>query len=408
MVQKLFSFSLIATGLILILFPFFSGKDAYFAKDDFYLNQVDSVNIKYAPYLKKLATRHFTRIGNEEKLVYVTEVKKTFDSLEVAMINYRAKGKGLLVNQTVEFKENLRKEVEAKQLDIDDKYTFANLNEQKQNKIIKNVKDTLNKEKFLVILANEMYNPTKNKAIPTLTQKDIQIKKINLQDKKPFLISGLILIVAGIIFVLYLFGTIPLHNITVKTAVSFVLLLLILVMGYSSYSLINNRLAFEKNLDHRSNFVKKHLGKLRKVQLAYLEEKGNYCGSWDSLVLFTKYDSVDIVKYLVNKDDTVAVNAAKRNNLPLEEIITVAVVDKIFDGKAPFKIDSMAYVPFSDKLFELKVGSLDRNGRDIKVFEIKTNMYTFIENLPYVPENFDKTKKLILGSMTEPTTEGNW
>lgn len=86
----------------------------------------------------------------------------------------------------------------------------------------------------------------------------------------------------------------------------------------------------------------------------------------------------------------------------------VSVSEKLFKGKTPFNLDSLAYIPFTKEKFDINSGTIEKNNRQIHVFEVKTKIYTFIQNLPYVPENFDKSKIIILGSMLEPTTEGNW
>jgi hypothetical protein len=82
-------------------------------------------------------------------------------------------------------------------------------------------------------------------------------------------------------------------------------------------------------------------------------------------------------------------------------------LDKAFPNQ---KIDlkNIAYVPFSDNPFEINAGIVDKNGRNIHVFEVKTSKYDFVKELSTLPENFDKDKSLIIGSMNEPTTESNW
>ena len=88
-----------------------------------------------------------------------------------------------------------------------------------------------------------------------------------------------------------------------------------------------------------------------------------------------KFGEAEIVKYLVNKDDSAAVNRAKRNKQPLEEIVKVSVNEKIFKGKTPFNLDSLAYIPFTKEKFDINSGTIEKNNRQIHVFEVKTKIY---------------------------------
>ena len=75
-------------------------------------------------------------------------------------------------------------------------------------------------------------------------------------------------------------------------------------------------------------------------------------------------------------------------------------------------LDSICYVPFSKDTFTLKIGYVERNGKEIKVMLIQTEKRIFVENLDIFPENFDNLvapkPTLTVGSLREPTTEGNW
>ena len=67
MAQKILSSIIILIGILVIIFPFTGGKDAYFIGDNFYINIKDSVESKYEPYLTKLATSQRTKLTFQEK-----------------------------------------------------------------------------------------------------------------------------------------------------------------------------------------------------------------------------------------------------------------------------------------------------------------------------------------------------
>ncbi len=66
----------------------------------------------------------------------------------------------------------------------------------------------------------------------------------------------------------------------------------------------------------------------------------------------------------------------------------------------PFRIDSLRYHPISGAPFILRAGKIVRNQVEIPVFEV-------IEPTPF-KSTFVKSDTLRVGSMTEPSTSGNW
>lgn len=408
MAQKILSSIIILIGLLVIIFPFTGKKDAYFIGDNFYINLKDSVESKYEPYLTKLAKTQRTKLTFKEKKELRESLKKRGDSLELVAITLARTNNSELIKKVNNDKNELNNLIFAKEAEIDQKYSYDNLNEGEQNELIAKLKDSISNQDFLVILANESYNPNESEGLPKIKFENIKVKKVHKQTPKPFIFSGILIIFSGLILFLYHLGIIPLQIKAVRFSIKLVLLVFVAAGASGIYSSINDRIKFEASLEKRTDFVKKKLGHIRAIQLAYFDQNKRYCSSWDTLTHFVKFGEAEIVKYLVNKDDSAAVNRAKRNNQPLEEIVKVSVNEKLFKGKAPFNLDSLAFIPFTKEKFDINSGTIEKNNRQIHVFEVKTKIYTFIQNLPYVPENFDKSKVLILGSMLEPTTEGNW
>jgi hypothetical protein len=408
MAQKILSSIIILIGILVIIFPFTGGKDAYFIGDNFYINIKDSVESKYEPYLTKLATSQRTKLTFQEKKELRESLKKRGDSLELVAITVARSNSPELIKKVNNAKNELNNLIFTKEAEIDAKYSFDNLSDAEKNEIIGKLKDSISTKDFIVILANEAFNPNDSEELPVIKFEDIKIKKVHKQTPKPFIFSGLLIIFSGLVLFLYHLGIIPLQIKAVKISIIIVLIVFVSAGVSGIYTSINERIQFEKQLEKRTDFVKKRLGHIRAIQLAFFDQKKRYCSSWDTLTQFVKFGEAEIVKYLVNKDDSAAVNRAKRNKQALEEIVKVSVSEKLFKGQTPFNLDSLAYIPFTKEKFDINSGTIEKNNRQIHVFEVKTKIYTFIQNLPYVPENFDKTKVLILGSMLEPTTEGNW
>ena len=159
----------------------------------------------------------------------------------------------------------------------------------------------------------------------------------------------------------------------------------------------------------REKVVRNKLMQIKHLQVEYLSVNGSYSNSWDSLVDFAKNDSAQIIRYLVDKNDTSAVNNALRNKQPLKDTTYLPIDIKIFGEAHGIKIDSISYIPFTSEQFSLKTNkSKNVNNRDVFYIEVKTKGKAFVEMLKIYPKNFDEEKFIQFGSLTEPTTEGNW
>jgi len=95
----------------------------------------------------------------------------------------------------------------------------------------------------------------------------------------------------------------------------------------------------------------------------------------------------------------------------------VKVADSLFHTRPNFVLDSLRYIPFAgDVQFEIAAGSVDRSGIKVPVYEIKAPYTTFLKqldrqlvtNLIKSKEDIDRYPGLKVGSMEEPSTDGNW
>lgn len=407
MIQKLAKILLLLIGLIIIILPYKSGDDAYFIKDTFYVNLVDSVDMGYEPFLKNLVQKDRNQLAFKEKTALREKAKPKGDKLDLAAMKATANKDAMLLERINADKNNLTMELMEKEAEIDQKYNVESLSAEEFKKLFDEVKAKNSKEDYLVALANELVNPTQNEKIKPITKEDISVQRINKQDAGPFVLSGFMLILIGGFLLLFDLEIIPLHLPKVKYSILAFFAFLCLVMAYKTYTGINNQIEFGNTLAEREKVVKEKLMDIRALQLTYFEKKNKYCNDFEDLITFAKKDSVQIVKYLVNKDDTAAVNAARKKGLPLEEMDYVSVMEKALNNKK-INIEELGIVPFTKDTFEINAGVIDKNGRNVHVFEVKTSKLAFVKELTTLPKNFDKSKYLILGSMSEPTTEGNW
>ena len=408
MLKKLLPFVLAAViflaGIIVLTFPFSSGENAYYVKDSLYLNIKDSVDKGYQPYLHSLLQQKQSALAFTAKKSLREQYKDLGDSLNAASLDAKLSRKAIEIEKNNILVKELNALIRDKEFEIDENYNVNNIERSDYQIMLDEIKQKTPLEAYLTAVANEQLNYSDQKLI---TSDQISIKKVNQQDKEPFVISGLLILACGVFMLLYKQEKIPLDKTTVQLTSGAILLVVCIFLVSKIYFVFANRILFDKTLEQRETAVKEKLIEIRTAELNYYEAKNKYCNDWEELIRFYEKDSITIVKYLVNKNDTAAVNQAKRSGMPIEEFEKVPALQKAFPNK---KIDlkNLPFVPFSENTFELNAGIVDKNGRNIHVFEVKTSKFDFVKDLKTIPDNFDKSKSLILGSMTEPITEGNW
>ena len=77
----------------------------------------------------------------------------------------------------------------------------------------------------------------------------------------------------------------------------------------------------------------------------------------------------------------------------------------------------MRYIPFSNgEVFEIEAGEIDRSGIKVSVYEIRAPFDTYLRgldrqlviNLTKAKEDIERYPGMKVGSMSEPSTDGNW
>ena len=412
MSKQILSYALFIIGIVSVIFPFASYENAYFVKGDYYVTMVDTISDRYEPYIKDLIQSKRNLSANFEKIKLANSLEKNAKNLELLLISAKEKNDSLSIAKA---EKNINSFV-AKQLniesEIDEKWSIYNLSEKALDSKIESVKDTLSINQFIVITTNQIINPNGLKSIEKIKVNDISVKKVNRQDKLSYITFGFITIILGLFILLIGRDIISLQEPIVKYGVMYVALIIALLYIYKSNNSLQNDIEFERVYLDRENVVKEHILKLRDLQVAHLKEKLNYAENCSQLIRFAKQDSIQIVKFLVNQNDTNAVNNALKNGTALMDTIYIPVAERIYGKGNNINLDSICYVPFSKDTFTLKIGYVERNGKEIKVMLIQTEKRIFVENLDIFPENFDNLvapkPTLTVGSLREPTTEGNW
>jgi hypothetical protein len=206
-----------------------------------------------------------------------------------------------------------------------------------------------------------------------------------------------------------------------KITAQAVLWILIAFFSYKIYDSINGPINFNKTKNERYTQVIDRLKDIRKAQIAHKDVKGVFANNFDSLVAFVDTG----IFTLIEKRDSSYLQYDKTYRIDmLKEVVvidtlgTVPVKDSLFGDTGDYK--QMAYVPIEgveDKTFDIKAEIIDKNGYKVPVFEVKVakNIVLFDQNQDLLKQENETVSvdgvngpALILGSLTEVSTNGNW
>jgi len=213
---------------------------------------------------------------------------------------------------------------------------------------------------------------------------------------------------------------------SVKVAIQIFLFLIALFIAYKIYQTIMEPIRFQKAYNYRTQVVIDKLNKIRDVELSFLSKYGRYTADWDSLINFAKYDSISVVKAFGTVPDSIFYTSKTRRDAELKALkmgiirrdtLKIAVKDTLF--KEPYDIDTLKYVPFTNltEVFQINAGFITTQAKvKMPVFEVKVHNDTYLKglgeqmviNLNDKARDNDEFPGLIMGSMTEIKTTGNW
>ena len=190
-----------------------------------------------------------------------------------------------------------------------------------------------------------------------------------------------------------------------------VLAVVIIVLAYLLYESIMRPVRFNAATAAREDKVIARLMDLRTSQLFFKREHNRFTGSFDTLITFLKKGEIPVIKMIPDPNDTTFTKSIS------DTLGYINVGDSLFSKRPNFTIDSLRYIPYSNgDLFELGAGEIDRGGIKVSVYEIKAPYKAYMKgldrqlvtNLTKSKEDIDRYPGLKVGSMEEPSTDGNW
>jgi hypothetical protein len=217
-----------------------------------------------------------------------------------------------------------------------------------------------------------------------------------------WLLGGGLILLVGIFAILMKLG---LLGGGIQKALFFVFLPLAFVTAYFAYRSIQAPIEFNQEKQKRYAKVIAKLETIRDWQLAHKSVYRGYAPNFDSLFVFINSDSFPVVRALGTVPDTLTEQEAVDMGLVTRDTILVSVRDSLF--KLTGELNDVRFIPYSKKQeFVMESGVIEKGQVQVPVFEVfGQNAYIFdgIE-----PEYYDPKEGLRVGSMSDPSTSGNW
>ena len=205
-----------------------------------------------------------------------------------------------------------------------------------------------------------------------------------------------------------------------KPIVVLIFWVLAIFFGYKLYQSISLPIEFEKVKKERYAAVIERLKDIRDAQEAHRTITGKFAGSFDNLIKFI--DTAEFVITQKRDSSFLAYNDIYKIE-ELREVVVIdtlgfkAVKDSIFKNSDRFR--EMASIPFAqnNEKFELETDILDNNGYKASVFEVKAKKEVILWDQPkqLLAQENDQIDveevngaNIILGSLTDVSTNGNW
>jgi hypothetical protein len=196
-----------------------------------------------------------------------------------------------------------------------------------------------------------------------------------------------------------------------KILIQIGLFVVIVALSYFVYSSIMEPVRFSKEKLDRESHVIQRLKDIRSSQFIFKQLSGAYAQNFDTLISFLNTAEIPIVKIIPDPSDTTF-------TLTINDTIGyVNVGDTLFGTRPNFKTSQIKVIPFSGgDIFEMDSDTIRRGGVKVYVFEAKAPFTTFLKgmdeqqviNIIAKFEDIEKYPGLKVGSLTEPSTDGNW
>tara|TARA_B100001059_G_C17798417_1_gene564604 strand:+ start:203 stop:859 length:657 start_codon:yes stop_codon:yes gene_type:complete len=205
-----------------------------------------------------------------------------------------------------------------------------------------------------------------------------------------------------------------------KRALELFLWVLSIFFASQIYSSINGPIKFNQVKNDRYTQVIDRLKDIRTAQIAHKDVNGIYANNFDSLVsfidngIFTVIEKRDSSYLEYNR--TYRIDMLKEVEI-VDTLGFIPVKDSLFGDNESYKMMAKVPIEGTDSEFSIKADIIDKNGYQVPVFEVKVkkDIVLFDQNKDLLDQenkviSVDGVNgpEIILGSMSDVSTSGNW
>ena len=205
-----------------------------------------------------------------------------------------------------------------------------------------------------------------------------------------------------------------------KRALELFLWVLSIFFASQIYSSINGPIKFNQVKNDRYTQVIDRLKDIRTAQIAHKDVNGFYANNFDSLVsfidngIFTVIEKRDSSYLEYNR--TYRIDMLKEVEI-VDTLGFVSVKDSLFGDNESYKMMAKVPIEGTDSEFSIKADIIDKNGYQVPVFEVKVkkDIVLFDQNKDLLDQENKVVSvdgvngpEIILGSMSDVSTSGNW
>ena len=196
-----------------------------------------------------------------------------------------------------------------------------------------------------------------------------------------------------------------------KLGIQALLIIGSIFMAYLIWDSIESKIILTETVNSRNEVVRARLEQVRDAQVEYKKTRGEYANSFDKLIDFLENDSIPLVKMIGEVPDSLLgkEDIALALGIIIRDTIKNPVRNIIFTDNFEAVVDSLPFIPYAGgKKFTINSGEVEKGKVRVKVFEVKAALTDVYKGLKTDNEGYDMTSFIAIGSMEEPTTNGNW
>lgn len=196
--------------------------------------------------------------------------------------------------------------------------------------------------------------------------------------------------------------------------------ILAIFFSYKIYDSINGPINFNKKKNERYALVINKLKLIRKAQIAHKDVKGVFSDNFDSLVKFIDTGIFTLIEKrdssYMEYDRTYRIDML-REVVVIDTLGFVPVKDSLFKNSNAYKNFADVPVEGVEAKFDINADIIDKNGYRAPVFEVKVakDVILFDQDKDLIKIENETVSvdgvngpSIILGSLTEVSTNGNW